>query len=145
MKIYLNTSCPCGSGKKYKDCCAKKSIPSTPSYVNKNGFHFDSTEKNADFIVNRKGAVIFNDESKQPVLKLTNGTTTKTVLSVGLNKSGKPMATIKEPDGPICYILPNWYTEWCTSCVSMAVNGTNVFPAEVKFTKQNGKYAANIL
>lgn len=41
MKIYLNTSCPCGSGKKYKDCCAKKSIPSTPSYVNKNGFHFE--------------------------------------------------------------------------------------------------------
>lgn len=102
-------------------------------------------DKNADFIINKKGTVVFNDESKQPALEIPEGSITKTVLSVGVSKTLKPMVTIQEKDGAICYILPNWYFNWCQTCVVMATNGMNVFPSDVKFSFINGKYSADIL
>lgn len=126
MKIYLNDVCPCGSGKKYKKCCAKKAI-------------------NDDFIVNSKGAIVFKDESKQPILELPEGKTQKTVLSVGLSHSLRPLVTIQEEKGPICYVLPDWFTSWCTTCVYMSRSGINIFPSDVIFTHIDNKYAVDVL
>ncbi len=33
MKVYLNDLCPCGSGKKYKDCCVKDAMPKSTRIV----------------------------------------------------------------------------------------------------------------
>ena len=40
-KISRNDPCPCGSGKKYKKCCQKKTPSSLPTYswMEKDGFH----------------------------------------------------------------------------------------------------------
>ena len=142
MKIYPNDLCPCGSGKKYKKCCMKK----TPIQTGTMGsLPVDKVDNDADFIVNRKGAVVFKDESKQPVLEIPEGSVTKTVLSVGLSDTHKPMVTIQEDDGAICYILPNWYLDWCQTCVGMAMNGMNLFPSDVVFSLNGGKYSADIL
>ena len=105
----------------------------------------DFDNEGAEYIVNRKGAKVFMDESKQPILDLCEGSTVKTVLSVGFSKSQKPMATIKENNEAICYILPDWYLDWCKTCVEMAMSGMNLFPSDVKFTKHEDKYSADIL
>ena len=105
----------------------------------------DKVDNDVDFIVNRRGAVVFKDESKQPVLKLSEGSVTKTVLSVGFSNTYKPMITVQEDDGAVCYILPNWYLDWCQTCVGMSMNGMNLFPSDVIFSLNNGKYSADIL
>lgn len=136
MKIYPNAFCPCGSGKKYKKCC-----------MNKRGIRpIIGVDKGADFFVNEKGAVIYVDGFRQPVLEIPEGSITKTVLSVGFHIAlSKPMATIQEKDGAICYILPDWYSDWCQACVEMSINGVSVFPSDVVFSFINGKYSADIL
>lgn len=140
MKVYSNDLCPCGSGIKYKHCCMKKSlnqigmIGSLPVY---------KAEKDAKFIVNSRGAVVFMDEVKQPVLEIPEGSITKRVLSVGVSSNNTPMVTVQESDGVICYLLPKWYESWCRNCVAMAM--MNLFPSDVEFSLNNGKYAADIL
>lgn len=142
MKIYPNDLCPCGSGKKYKKCCMKK----TPTQKGTIGsLPVDEVDNEADFIVNRKGAIIFKDESKQPVLEISEGSVKKTVLSVGFSSTYKPMVTIQEDNGAVCYILPNWYLDWCQTCVGMSMDGMNLFPSDVVFSLNDGKYSADIL
>lgn len=103
------------------------------------------TEKDAKFIVNSRGAVVFMNEAKQPVLEIPDGSITKRVLSVGVSSNNTPMVTVQESDGVICYLLPKWYESWCRNCVSRAVGGMNLFPSDVEFSLSNGKYAADIL
>ena len=142
MTIYPNDLCPCGSGKKYKKCCMKKE----QNQVGLIGaLPVDNIDKDSDFFVNRRGAVVFKDESKQPVLKIPKGSITKTVLSVGFSGTHKPMATIQENDGAICYILPDWHLDWCQACVEMSMKGINVFPATVELSFNEGRYSADIL
>ena len=142
MKIYPNDLCPCGSGKKYKKCCMKKE----QNQVGLIGaLPVDIIDKDTDFIVNRRGAVVFKDESKQPVLEIPEGSVIKTVLSVGFSGMNKPMVTIQEDNGAVCYILPNWYLDWCQTCVGMSMNGINLFPSDVVFSLKDGKYFADIL
>lgn len=142
MKIYPNTLCPCESGKKYKDCCLNKKLIKTGMIGSSPAYKFD---KNVDFIVNPRGAVQFMDESKQPVLEIPDGSITKYVLSVGSNHNDTPIAIIQDDEGPICYLLPNWYLGWCRTCVGMAMCGMHVFPSNVMFSLINGKYSADIL
>lgn len=142
MKIYPNDLCPCGSGMKYKKCCMNKSLGQAgmigclPAY---------KTDKNADFIVNSRGAVVFMDESKQPVLEIPDGSLIKHVLSVGFSKNKHPLATIQDNAGVICYVLPNEYESWCATCVAMSMQGMTAFPSDVEFSLINGKYSADIL
>lgn len=142
MKVYPNDPCPCGSGKKYKKCCMNKKLTQTGTIGSLPVYKADTE---ADFIINQRGAVIFKDESKQPILEIPEGSITKTVLSVGVSKTRKPIATIQENNGPVCYILPNWYLDWCQTCVGMAMNGINLFPSDVVFSLNDGKYSADIL
>ena len=142
MKIYPNDLCPCGSGMKYKHCCMKKSL----KQIGMLGcYPIYQLEKNAQFIVNPRGAVEFMDESKQPVLEIPEGSITKRVLSVGVRSNNTPMVTVQESDGVICYLLPKWYESWCKTCVGMAMTGMNLFPSDVEFSLNNGQYAADIL
>ena len=142
MKIYSNDLCPCGSGKMYKECCMKKNV----NQVGNIGFlPVDEAKENADFIVNRKGAIVFKDESKQPTLEIPEGFIIKTVLSVGFSGTHKPMVTVLENEGAVCYILPNLYLDWCETCVGLAMHGTNLFPSNVVFSLNKGKYSADIL
>ena len=130
------------AGKKHKKCCMEKE----QNQVGLIGaLPLDNIDKDADFIVNRRGAVVFKDESKQPVLEISEGSVTKTVLSVGFSGTHKPMVTIQENEGVICYILPNWYLDWCQTCVGMSINGMNPFPSDVVFSLHDGKYSADIL
>lgn len=143
MKIGRNDKCPCGSGQKYKKCCLKK-IRNID--VNHSGsYDIDILKKENEFFINRRGAVVFKDDSKQPMLVLPEGDTIKNVLSVGFLKSGKPIANIQENDGVICYVLPSWYLDWCQLCVELSMSGTNLFPSKVMFSKTNGDYSVDIL
>ena len=142
MKIYPNELCSCGSGIKYKYCCMNKSYNQTgmmgslPVY---------KTDKNADFIVNPRGAVVFVDESKQPFLEIPDKPITKRVLSVGFSRNLTPLVTVQEPEGAICYRLPDWYEDWCAVCIYESTQGENLFPSDVMFALTNGRYSADIL
>ena len=98
-----------------------------------------------DHIYNSKGAIVYLDINRQPKLHIPEGSIVKKVLSVGVHQELKPVVTIQEPGGPVCYILPDGYIGWCSACVQMAHAGTNVFPSEVVFSKLNGQYFADIL
>lgn len=50
-----------------------------------------------------------------------------------------------EDGGPICYLLPTQYTDWCGTCIGVSMQGLNLFPCKVKFTKHGNKYFADIL
>lgn len=97
------------------------------------------------YIVNDSGAKVFTDISKQPKLVLCDGSTVKTVLSVGLIGAQTPVANIRENDEVVCYILPDWFEDWCYTCMGMASLGVDMFPADVKFEKHGNEYAVNIL
>lgn len=150
MKIYPNDLCPCGSGKKYKNCCKNKTYKESAIMLSDNEtvvgiLPYTHIDEDADFFVNKKGAVVFIDETKQPILEIQNREIIKTVLSVGFSKKQKPMVTIQEYDGAICYILPDWYLDWCQTCVGMSRAGMNMFPAKVRFSRQNDNYSVDIL
>ena len=138
--VYPNDPCPCGSGRKYQNCCMRSNdavigrIGAIPIY---------GTETAAYFTVNTRGAVVFKDESKQPVLEIPEGSTKKYVLSVGLSGSRKPIATIQDQEGAVCYILPDWYKDWCETCMAMSVSGMKMFPSNVTFSKQGDRYFAD--
>ena len=104
---------------------------------------FDDYSRN--FMVNRKGAVIFNDESKQPVLDFSENQVTKNVLSVGISRTGKAMATILDVGRPVCYFLPDWYYDWCLNHVMLSQSGVNLFPSDVIFGKIGDRYFAEML
>ena len=111
-------------------------------------FPIGNPEKIDGFYVDWRSAVVFDDISKQPVLDIPEGSIVKNVLSVGWHKwDGKdfPIATIQEPEGAICYILPDWYYDWCHTCVILSIQGKNLFPSEVEFSRTNGRYAADFL
>ena len=67
----------------------------------------DFIDKNdEEHFLNRRGAKVYFDITKQPVLEIAEGSQTKMVLSVGMDKSGIPLITISNDGNPICYRLP---------------------------------------
>ena len=98
-----------------------------------------------DYFFNRKGAKVFLDAHRQPLLKFNNGTCECKVLSVGISKEGIPLATIEVSEKAYCYRLPDDLSEWAMTVVGMANMGTNLFPSEVVFTEYEGKFYADIL
>ena len=133
MKIGRNEPCPCGSGKKYKNCCYSKNTS------------VDFVPDDAEFITNKKGAKIYLDESYQPKLSISEGSSvTYEVLSVGFSNKHHPIATIKEGNNITAYILPDDYLEWCQTCVGLARMGNNMFPSKCVFSLNNSKYYVDI-
>ena len=98
-----------------------------------------------EYFFNQRGAKVFFDIQKQPILRILDGSYKYNVLSVGFSKEGIPLATIVEHEQVYCYRLPDDLSEWTMTAVGYANMGMNLFPAEVIFTKRNGKFYADIL
>lgn len=101
--------------------------------------------KTKEFFRNQRGAKIYFDANRQPVLSLNEGENRFRVLSVGFTKSGCPIVTIENKPENVCYKLPEQLSEWTTTIVEMANMGEKLFPSEVIFTKINNQIYADIL
>ena len=106
----------------------------------------DLIDKNEEeYFLNRRGAQVYFDITKQPILQIAEGSQTEMVLSVGMDKSGAPLITISNEGEPICYRLPGELSDWALMAVGMANMGENLFPSQVVFTKEKNRYFADIL
>ena len=98
-----------------------------------------------DFFLNQRGAKVFYDESRQPLLPIAKGKNVYKVLSIGFGNTGTPMVTIESGRETVCYKLPYEYSEWAMTVVGCANMGEKLVPGEVVFSLENGKYYADIL
>ena len=99
----------------------------------------------SDYFYNQRGAKVYFDEEKQPLLDIKEGGQKYLVLSVGFSKKYTPTVTVKEQESVICYRLPEQLTDWSICCVAMANKGEKLFPSEVIFSKDGVEYFANFL
>ena len=102
-------------------------------------------DQEKDFFRNRRGAKVYHDVDRQPILELTKGKNAFVVLSVGFAKGGIPLVTVEASPENLCYRLPVQLTEWAMTLVSMANTGEDLFPAEVIFTKAENRIYADII
>lgn len=102
-------------------------------------------ENDEDYFLNRRGAKVYYDITKQPIFQIAEGSQTEMVLSVGIDKSGIPLITILNEGNPICYRLPEELSDWAYTVIGMANMGENLFPSQVIFTKKKNRYFADIL
>lgn len=98
-----------------------------------------------EYFRNNRGAKIYFDINKQPVLKLNEGQNKFYILSVGNSKEGCPLVTIAGEPENICYRLPPQLGEWAMTVTGMAMMVENLFPLEVVITKNKDRYYADIL
>lgn len=111
----------------------------------RNKLPIDFIDKNDDYFLNRRGAKVYFDITKRPILQIAEGSQMKMVLSVGMDKSGIPLITVSNEDNPICYRLPEELSDWALTVIRMANMGENLFPSQVVFTKEKNRYCADIL
>lgn len=102
-------------------------------------------EEKKDHFYNQRGAKVFFDSSKQPLLRINEGYNIFSVLSVGFTNDGNAIITVSENKDVVCYRLPNELFEWAMTCVAFANKGDNVFPSKVEFTKNGDNYYADVL
>lgn len=102
-------------------------------------------EADDDYFLNRRGAKVYYDITKQPVFQIAEGSQTEKVLSVGMDKSGIPLITISKENEPICYRLPEELSDWAYTVIGMANMGENLFPSQVVFCKKKNRYFADVL
>lgn len=98
-----------------------------------------------DYYVNQRGAKVFFDMAKQPLLKVENGSINCNVLSVGVSQDMIPMVTIEEGNDKKCYQIPSDLLEWALTLVGLSNRGINLFPSRVIFSKTKAGYNADIL
>lgn len=98
-----------------------------------------------DYFRNSRGAKIYSNIDKQPVLEIKEGQNKFFFLSVGNSKEGFPLATIANEPENICYRLPIQLSEWAMTVVGMTMMGEKLFPVEVVITKIKDNYYADIL
>lgn len=99
----------------------------------------------SEYFRNKRGAKVYFDISKQPVLRLKEGQNRFEVVSVGISKEGQPLVTIEEENENICYRLPEQLRGWALTVVGMANMSESLFPSEVVFTKRKNDCYADIL
>lgn len=97
-----------------------------------------------EYFYNQKGAKVFFDVERQPILKI-DGIIETEVLSVGMSNTGQPLITIIKNGQPVCCKLPHELSEWAQTLIGFANLGENLFPTQVRFTKANDHYYADIL
>lgn len=102
-------------------------------------------DQEKDFFRNRRGAKVYHDVDRQPILELTKGKNAFVVLSVGIAKGGIPLVTVEASPENLCYRLPVQLWEWAITLVSLANAGEDLFPAEVIFTKAENRIYADII
>ena len=103
------------------------------------------TDTNKEFFINRRGAKVFFDIEKQPIIPINEGSQTAMVLSVGMSNMALPLITVLKDEKPVCYRLPQELSDWAYTAIGIANMGENLFPAQVTFSKINGRYYADIL
>ena len=103
------------------------------------------TDTNKEFFINRRGAKVFFDIEKQPIFPINEGSQTAMVLSVGMSNMALPLITVLKDEKPVCYRLPQELSDWAYTVIGIANMGENLFPAQVTFSKINGRYYADIL
>lgn len=102
-------------------------------------------EDGKDYFYNQRGAKVYKDINKQPMLPLHSGQNEFYVLSVGFSQNRTPLVTISENDKPICYRLPNEYSDWTMTVVGFSSMGERLFPSKVLFSLIGGRYLVDIL
>lgn len=100
---------------------------------------------NTDYFLNQKGAKVYYDLRKQPVLLISEGSQVMEVLSVGMMKMGIPLITILQKGQAECYRLPPELSDWAYTVIGVADMGEKFFPSHVMFSKRYGKYYADLL
>ena len=104
-----------------------------------------SANLKTDYFFNQRGAKVYIDTQKQPMLSIPVGSIRCKVLSVGTDKNMLPLITVEENGNPICYRLPLQLSEWAFTMVAIANMGQNLFPSEVVFSKKENNYYADII
>ena len=98
-----------------------------------------------EYYLNQRGARIYYDIRKQPLLPIPNGRIQYNVLSVGFDRNRIPLITIDKRGTCECYRMPQQLFEWSLTMLALANAGENPFPSKVIFTKQNNRYFAEVL
>lgn len=98
-----------------------------------------------EYFINRRGAKVYYDIKKQPILTIIEGSQKFDVLSVGMSRTNCPLITISENGQSVCYRLSQELSEWAYTVIGMADMGEKLFPSQVIFSNVNGKYYADIL
>lgn len=104
-----------------------------------------SANLKTDYFSNQRGAQVYIDTQKQPMISIPNGSIRCKVLSVGTDKNMLPLITVEEDGNPVCYRLPMQLSEWAFTMVAIANMGQNLFPSEVVFSKKENNYYADII
>ncbi len=99
----------------------------------------------SEYFLNQRGAKVYFDIKKQPLLRITNGQRICNVLSVGFSKEMIPLVTVVETHEPRCYRLPVELSEWAMTLVGFANRGKNLLPSKVRFSKTKDGCYADIL
>ena len=102
-------------------------------------------ENGKDYLYNQRDAKVYKDINKQPMLLLHSGQNEFYVLSVGFSQNRTPLVTISENDKPICYRLPNEYSDWTMTVAGVSSMGERLFPSKVLFSLIGGRYLVDIL
>ena len=102
-------------------------------------------DNNCDYFINDRGAAVYYDEEKQPLLYIDFDEKIYEVLSVGVIKNHAPLITIKENETAACYRLPNELLDWAIDVVALSNIGGKFFPATMAFSLNNEKYNIRII
>ena len=94
---------------------------------------------------NQRGAKVYYDSERQPMLPISEGKNVYTVLSAGFDRENNPLVTISEDGKPVCYKLPKPYFEWCSQLVYSSWTGEKILPSAVSFELDNGEYSAKVI
>ena len=95
--------------------------------------------------INKWGAKVYADSTKQPELEIENGMRECKVVNAGLDAKGIPTVTIYEDGKYNCYRIPEQLSEWVMMLVAFMDIGQVVLPAMVRFIRQGGCWDAYIL
>ena len=98
-----------------------------------------------DYFLNQKGAKVYFDINKQPLLEMTENQIVCDTLSVGCSKNMIPLITIVEEGDVKCYRLPLELSEWVMTLVGFANMGENLLPSKVMFSNTEDGLFADIL
>lgn len=104
-----------------------------------------SANLKTEYFFNQRGAKVYIDAQKQPMISIPNGSIRCKVLSVGADKNMLPLITVEEDGNPVCYRLPLQLSEWAFTMVAISNMGQNPFPSEVVFSKKENNYYADII
>ena len=95
--------------------------------------------------INQWGAKVYADATKQPGLIIEDGKRECFVFNAGFDMRGIPTITILEDGEYRCYRIPDQLGDWALKLVEFKNMGMEILPATVRFTKQEGKWHADIL